>query len=515
MIKTKKELVIIGLIIVMIITLIGVSYAAFNYSKTGTKLNSITTGSITMTYTETDNVININGALPTTDETGKVRLKEGEYFDFTVSSEIVGDVNINYEISAKDITSSDANKIDGSNIKLYLTKLTDGGTEEELMTPETYNEEASSNSYTGRPSGEMSLYTSSMNSSESNNYRLRMWVDEDYNPQDDGGNLEFSVQINVYGLDGLSMEDRMMRTAGSADFHSSEYKSKVINIVTKGDTVIPAGVVESWDISEKQNGSVIAYVEDDGTGAGTYKVTIGAQDKIIANYDMSSYFSFFTNLTSIDLTYLDTSLTTDMSSLFRASTSLTELDLSNFDTSNVTRMSNMFAFNLLTGTRMALQEIIFGDNFDTSNVTTMVLMFGGCSNLIKLDLSSFDTSNVTNMGQMFTHCSSLTELDLSNFDISRVSNMSQMFGGCSNLIKLDLSSFDTSNVTNMYQMFANCYALTELDLTSFDTTSVTNYSSMFNNANASNLSLILVTTGKWTIPNTVITNAIATDFTYV
>ena len=70
------------------------------------------------------------------------------------------------------------------------------------MTPETYNEESTSNSFTGRPSGEMSLYTSSMSSSESNNYRLRMWVDEDYNPQGDGGNLQFSVQINVYGLDG-------------------------------------------------------------------------------------------------------------------------------------------------------------------------------------------------------------------------------------------------------------------------------------------------------------------------
>ena len=48
----------------------------------------------------------------------------------------------------------------------------------------------------------MSLYTSSMNSSESNKYRLRMYVDESYNPQDDGGGLQFSVQINVYGKDG-------------------------------------------------------------------------------------------------------------------------------------------------------------------------------------------------------------------------------------------------------------------------------------------------------------------------
>ena len=70
------------------------------------------------------------------------------------------------------------------------------------MVPETYNEENTANDYTGRPSGEMSLYTSSMNSSESNNYRIRMYVDESYNPQGDGGNLQFTVQINVYGKAG-------------------------------------------------------------------------------------------------------------------------------------------------------------------------------------------------------------------------------------------------------------------------------------------------------------------------
>ena len=204
MFKKKENIVIIVVLVVMILAIVGVSYAAFNFSKTGTKVNSITTGSITMTYTETSNTITLTGALPTTDETGMVRLNGGEYFDFTVSSAITGDVNINYEISAKDITTSDR-KIDGSNIKLYLTRLTDNG-EEQLMTPETYNEETTANNFTGRPAGEMSLYTSSMNSSESNNYRLRMYVTEEYNPQDDGGNLSFSVQINVYGRDRESEE---------------------------------------------------------------------------------------------------------------------------------------------------------------------------------------------------------------------------------------------------------------------------------------------------------------------
>ena len=42
--KRKGNIVIIALILVMIVSIIGVSYAAFSYSKTGTKVNSITTG---------------------------------------------------------------------------------------------------------------------------------------------------------------------------------------------------------------------------------------------------------------------------------------------------------------------------------------------------------------------------------------------------------------------------------------------------------------------------------------
>ena len=197
--KKKENIIIIVVLVVMILAIVGVSYAAFSYSKTGSKVNSITTGSITMTYTETDNTISLSGALPTTDKTGTVRLNPGEYFDFSVSSEITGDVNINYEISAK---KEDGNTIGGEYIKLYLTKLNSDGEEEALMVPETYNEESSANDYTGRPVNEMSLYTSSMNSSESNNYRLRMYVDESYNPQGDGGGLTFSVRINVYGKAG-------------------------------------------------------------------------------------------------------------------------------------------------------------------------------------------------------------------------------------------------------------------------------------------------------------------------
>ena len=202
MTKTRKEVIIIGLMLLLVILLIGVSYAAFRFSGVGQRENTITTGSITMSYTESSNTISLNGALPTTDETGMKRLNPGEYFDFTVSSKISGNVNINYEISAKEVGDG---TIDGSNIKLYLTRLTDDG-EEQVMSPRVYTEESTSNNFTGRPANEMSLYTSSMSSSESNKYRLRMYVDEGYNPQGDGGNLTFSVKINVYGRDRVAEE---------------------------------------------------------------------------------------------------------------------------------------------------------------------------------------------------------------------------------------------------------------------------------------------------------------------
>ena len=39
-----------------------------------------------MKYTKSSNTINLTNALPAKDAAGKVRLKEGEYFDFTVES---------------------------------------------------------------------------------------------------------------------------------------------------------------------------------------------------------------------------------------------------------------------------------------------------------------------------------------------------------------------------------------------------------------------------------------------
>ena len=210
--KDKKKLLLsIGLVLVLVLMIVGISYAAFKLVGEGSQPNTITTGAITMKYTETTNTISMNNALPTTDATGKVRLTAGEYFDFTLSGTIKGSENINWEIAAEDVTTG-TKKIDGKYIKLYLTSLDENNNETEVMKPTVYTTEKAENTYTGRPANIMSLAKGTTSTSFSTKYRLRMYVDESYNPQGDGGNLAFSVKINAYGKTGDKMSEPILAT---------------------------------------------------------------------------------------------------------------------------------------------------------------------------------------------------------------------------------------------------------------------------------------------------------------
>ena len=270
--------------------------------------------------------------------------------------------------------------------------------------------------------------------------------------------------------EGLPMIQKWTRSSRT-DFHSSIYKSKTTKIVFKDITDIPSTAIESWDVSQLKNGSVIAYVEDDGNNG--YIVTIGGKGKVVANTDSSNLFYGFTALKEIEnLKIFDTSNVTSMSSMFNGCRDLASLDVSGFDTSNVTSMSYMF-----NSCRVLASLDVSG--FDTSNVTSMSFMFSDCRDLASLDVSGFDTSNVTDMSSMFNGCRDLTSLDVSKFDTSNVTSMSYMFSSCSGLTSLDVSGFDTSNVTDMRYMFYGCQVLASLDVSGFDTSKVTDMRYMF------------------------------------
>ena len=280
---------------------------------------------------------------------------------------------------------------------------------------------------------------------------------------------------NVYEVEMLGTM-RSWTSSSTSDFHSSTYSKKITSAEVVDYKEVPDNAVKSWDVSEKGNGSVMAWVIDDPDNSGYYKLYIGGVGGVKAGTSLAYMFyghpNSFSALKTVDLTKLDTSQVTDMSFMFDGCSDLTILDLSNFDTSQVTDMTSMFR-------RCSSLTALDVSNFDTSKVKDMSFMFQSCSSLTSLDLSNFDTSQVTDMRFMFNYCNSLTELDLSNFDTSQVTDMRFMFNYCNSLTELDLSGFDTSNVTDMHSMFNYCNSLTELDLSGFDTSQVIDMSNMF------------------------------------
>ena len=168
-----------------------------------------------------------------------------------------------------------------------------------------------------------------------------------------------------------------------------------------------------------------------------------------------------------------------MSNLFYNSLELTSVDLTNVDTHLVTSISGLFC------ECESLNTLTFPENFYTGNVTDMADLFSFCISMRSLDLSMFDTSKVTDMSRMFRNCKNLEAVDLSSFDTHNVVSMYYMFDSCEKLTSLDLSTFDTSKVTDMNAMFTFCYKLATIYVKdSFVTTSVTVDDNMFNYCSA-------------------------------
>ncbi len=197
--SSKQILISILGVAILIVAVVGISFAAFTYARTGTTTNTITTGTITMSYTEGKNGITLTDALPITDDAGKALSAEGQYFDFTVNAKIVGKgtTKIDYVITATEVTTS----LPSTGVKAYLTSNTDQTVELAPTIVSTLPLTESGNS-AGAPVGEHILKSGSISTTdnsvnETTTYRLRMWVDQNY--QAPSSQQVYSIKVNVYG----------------------------------------------------------------------------------------------------------------------------------------------------------------------------------------------------------------------------------------------------------------------------------------------------------------------------
>ena len=374
------------------------------------------------------------------------------------------------------------------------------------------NERISSGNFSDKREGDtITLAENEIVTSNVSIYTLYIYIDGNRDNPITMTNQNF--RFNIYGegtgaiyKENVIQNETTTPSSSSSTFLNTEVlRNQIESINIEKTNVVPNDAKYSKDISSKQDGSVMLWYTDKDNNS-LYEISIGSENgSVEANTNGSGMFAYLDNVSSLDLSGLDTSNMTSMSEMFYNSKSLTNIDLSGFDTSKVVTMANMFegCTNLkdLDVSNFKTSNVIYMagmfencsnienldlSNFDTSKVTEMGTkssssggMFHGCTNLKSLNLSNFDTSNVVLMGNMFSGCASLESLNLSSFDTSNIEHMGYMFNACSSLKSLDLSNFNTSRVVDMTRMFTRCYELSELNITSFDTSKVTSMDSMF------------------------------------
>lgn len=209
--NSKQVLLSVLGVAILVVAVVGVSFAAFTYSKTGVKENIITTGTISMSYSEPENGITLSDAVPMQDSNGMTLTGQNNTFDFSVTATISGSgsTTINYAITA--VTEPDTLLTD-EYVKVYLTNSSDtattnftGGAKKVSTLTKT------SSDASGAPDGQFILESGTFTAGRTDQYKLRMWVSADYpvdqqnvDPDGEGageapGSQTYKLRVNVYG----------------------------------------------------------------------------------------------------------------------------------------------------------------------------------------------------------------------------------------------------------------------------------------------------------------------------
>ncbi len=177
--SSKQVLLSVLGIAVLVVAVVGVSFAFFTYSKTGEKNNTLTTGNIFFNFTE-GNAINLTNQFPMADTAGKALTTAANgALEFSV---------VGYDSSAKGIAytvyaipgDADATKtrFKDSEIKLYLeTAATGTGYTNNYSDPKVVGTDGSLIA-DGLALATGKITATSSTSQQTDTYTLRMWISD-------------------------------------------------------------------------------------------------------------------------------------------------------------------------------------------------------------------------------------------------------------------------------------------------------------------------------------------------
>ena len=173
----KKQNIIMGIsFILLIFMVIGVSYAAYKFSAAGTKENVISTGTISMSYSQ-NSFIDLKNTYPKTDTYAIATKEDKSSMEFSVSMETSGTKQINYALAITNIEEGETLKSD--KVKIYLEK--EGKVVNNFETNKGQTIESFKNKYVEGLIDSYAIYQDILTTSnKTHHYTLTSWIDESY-----------------------------------------------------------------------------------------------------------------------------------------------------------------------------------------------------------------------------------------------------------------------------------------------------------------------------------------------
>ena len=216
--SNKKQLIltIVG-VLVLVIAVVGASFAVWNYVFNGTLVNTISTNDISLDLLESnENIINITNALPMSDNEGK---SQTETFDFAVTSKTVKDIDIEYNINIQKLEVDNGyTALNDNQIKVYLTDYV--GTQK--VAPTLISNLTNYKLYTGKHSHD------STHETVQDKFKLRAWIDGAV----DASNWNAETKLQYKFKIGLTSTEKQKSTYPSVVYR---YGTNAVNL---GDSIV-------------------------------------------------------------------------------------------------------------------------------------------------------------------------------------------------------------------------------------------------------------------------------------
>lgn len=166
-------------------------------------------------------------------------------------------------------------------------------------------------------------------------------------------------------------------------------------------------------------------------------------DNIIAPNLCHGLFDRFTNLTSVDLSGMNTSNTSNFGIVFYYDQALTSVDLTHLDLSHATYLHGAFDHcTSLTQVDMA------GITLPNAGVNASNLFDGDIRLKQITGIESLNVNGIYNFSRMFNDTESLTSINISSWNMSSATSVATMFGSTSSLSSITLGPKDVLYISD-------------------------------------------------------------------